>query len=131
MELSGVYSRKEPHRFYPNDSLEAHVLGFVGTDEIGLAGVEQYYNEKIRGEAGKVYLEHDRDQRSFESYEVQPHPGQTIVLTIDQLIQYRTEQALAEAVERTHARSGSAIVMDPRTGEILALANAPTFNPNQ
>jgi cell division protein FtsI (penicillin-binding protein 3) len=131
LELDGVYSRKEPKRYYPNDTLAAHVLGFVGTDEIGLGGVEQSYNEKIRGEAGKVYLEHDRDQRSFESYEVQAHPGQTIVLTIDQLIQYRTEQALSAAVQRTHAKSGSAIVMDPRTGEILALANAPTFNPNQ
>jgi len=98
LELDGVYSRKEPKRYYPNDALAAHVLGFVGTDEIGLGGIEQYYNEKIRGEAGKVYLEHDRDQRSFESYEIQPHPGQTIVLTIDQLVQYRTEQALSEAV---------------------------------
>jgi cell division protein FtsI (penicillin-binding protein 3) len=131
LELEGVYSRKEPKRYYPNDTLAAHVLGFVGTDEIGLGGVEQAYNEKIRGEAGKVYLEHDRDRRAFESYEVQPHPGQTIVLTIDQLIQYRTEQALSAAVQRTHAKSGSAIVMDPRTGEILALANAPTFNPNR
>ncbi len=131
LELPGVYSRKELKRFYPNDSLAAHVLGFVGTDEVGLSGVEQYYNEKIRGEGGKVYLEHDRDQRSFESFEVRPRPGQTIVLTIDQLIQYRTEQALKDAVKRTHAKSGSAIVMDPRTGEILALANAPTFNPNQ
>jgi cell division protein FtsI (penicillin-binding protein 3) len=131
MELSGVYSRKEPKRFYPNDSLAAHVLGFVGTDEIGLSGVEQYYNEKIRGEGGKVYLEVDRDRRAFESYEVQPHPGQTVVLTIDQVIQYRTEQALSAAVERAHAKSGTAIVMDPRTGEILALANAPTFDPNQ
>src|SRR5207237_1216495 len=89
------------------------------------------YNEKIRGEAGKVYLEIDRDRHAFESYEVQPHPGQTVVLTIDQVIQYRAEQALSAAVERTHAKSGMAIVMDPRTGEILALANAPTFDPNQ
>src|ERR1041385_589716 len=131
MELPGVYSRKEPKRFYPNDSLAAHVLGFVGTDEIGLSGVEQYYNEKIRGEGGKVYLEVDRDRRAFESYEVQPHPGQTVVLTIDQVIQYRTEQELSAAVERSHAKSGTAIVMDPRTGEILALANAPAFNPNE
>jgi cell division protein FtsI/penicillin-binding protein 2 len=131
LELDGVYSRREPKRYYPNDSLAAHVLGFVGTDEIGLGGVEQYYNEKIRGEAGKVYLEIDRERRPFESYEVKPHPGQTIVLTIDQVIQYRTEKALSEAVERTHAKSGTAIVMDPRTGEILALANAPTFDPNQ
>src|SRR5882724_2760246 len=131
LELDGVYSRKEPKRYYPNDSLAAHVLGFVNADELGLGGVEQSYNEKIRGEAGKVYLEVDRDRRAFESYEVQPHPGQTVVLTIDQLIQYRTEQALQAAVERSHAKSGTAIVMDPRTGEILALANSPTFNPNE
>ena len=131
LELDGVYSRKEPKRYYPNDSLAAHVLGFVGTDEIGLSGVEQYYNEKIRGESGKVYLEMDRERRAFESYEVQPHPGQTVVLTIDQTIQYRTEQALGAAVERAHAKSGTAIVMDPQTGEILALANAPSFDPNQ
>jgi penicillin-binding protein 2 len=131
LQLDGVYYRKEPKRYYPNDSLAAHVLGFVGTDEIGLSGVEQFYNEKIRGESGKVFLEVDRARRAFESYEVQPHPGQTVVLTIDQTIQYRTEQALSEAVERTHAKSGTAIVMDPQTGEILALANAPSFDPNQ
>src|SRR5262245_37379333 len=130
LELKGVYSRREPKRYYPNDTLAAHVLGFVGTDEIGLGGVEQAYNEKIRGEAGKVYFEHGRDRQSFERYEVQSHPAQTIILTIDQLIQYRTEQALTAAVERSHAKSGTAIVMDPRTGEILAMANAPTFNPN-
>ena len=131
IELKGVYSRREPKRYYPNDSLAAHVLGFVGMDEAGLSGVEQYYNEKIRGEAGKVFLAVDRDRRAFESYEVQPHPGQTVVLTIDQVIQYRTEKALSEAVQRAQAKSGTAIVMDPRTGEILALANAPTFDPNQ
>jgi cell division protein FtsI (penicillin-binding protein 3) len=131
LELPGVFSRREPKRFYPNDSLAAHVLGFVDTDEIGLSGIEQYYNEKIRGESGKVFLEVDRDRRPFESYEVQSHPGQTVVLTIDQVVQYRTEQALFGAVERTHAKSGTAIVMDPLTGEILALANAPSFDPNQ
>jgi cell division protein FtsI (penicillin-binding protein 3) len=132
MNLDGVYSRKEPKRYYPNDSLAAHVLGFVGTDEIGLGGVEQYYNEKIRGESGKVYMERDgsSERRVFESYEVQPHPGQTVVLTIDQTIQFRTEQALFAAVERSHAKSGTAIVMDPHNGEILALANAPAFDPN-
>lgn len=133
LNLNGVYSRKEPKRFYPNDSLAAHVLGFVGLDEIGQSGVEQYYNEKIRGESGKVYLERDGspERRVFDSHEVQPHPGQTVVLTIDQAIQYRTEQALGAAVERAHAKSGTAIVMDPHTGEILALANAPSFDPNQ
>lgn len=133
MNLDHVYSRREPKRYYPNDALAAHVLGFVGTDEIGLSGVEQFYNEKIRGEAGKLYLERDgsRERRVFDSYEVQAHPGQTVVLTIDQTIQYRTEQALFAAVQNSHAKSGTAIVMDPHTGEILALANAPAFDPNQ
>src|SRR5712692_3177578 len=131
LNLDGVYSRKEPKRYYPNDMLAAHVLGFVGTDEIGLSGVEQFYNDRIRGESGKLYLETDARRRAFESYEVQPRPGQTVVLTIDQTIQYRTEQALAGAVDRAHAKSGTAIVIDPQTGEILALANAPAFDPNQ
>lgn len=133
MELTGIYSRKEPKRYYPNDSLAAHVLGFVGMEETGLGGVEQFYNEKIRGEAGKVFLERDgsSERRIFDSYEVRPNPGQTVVLTIDQTIQYRTEQALGAAVQRAHAKSGTAIVMDPRTGEILALANVPSFDPNQ
>src|SRR5438128_2015853 len=129
--LQGIYPRKEPKRYYPNDSLAAHVLGFVGTDEVGLGGVEQFYNERIRGEAGKLFVESDAQRRAFESYEVQPHPGQTVVLTIDQTIQFRAEQALLAAVERAHAKSGTAIVMDPLNGDILALANAPTFNPNQ
>ena len=131
MELKGIFSRKELKRYYPNDSLAAHVLGFVGSEQNGLGGVEQFYNEKISGEGGKVYLERDAERRVFESYEVQPNPGQTVVLTIDQTIQYRTEQALSAAVERAHAKSGTAIVMDPQTGEILALANAPSFDPNQ
>ncbi len=131
LNLEGIYSRKEPKRFYPNDSLAAHVLGFVGTDEVGLGGVEQFYNDRIRGESGKLYLETDAQRRAFESYEIQPHPGQTVVLTIDQTIQYRAEQALFAAVERSHAKSGTAIVMDPLSGDILALANAPAFNPNQ
>jgi cell division protein FtsI (penicillin-binding protein 3) len=133
MALDGVYSRTEPKRYYPNASLASHVLGFVGTDEIGLSGVEQVYNEKIRGEGGKVYMERDgsKQRRVFDSYEVQPLPGQTVVLTIDHTIQFRTEQVLSEAVKRAHAKSGSAIVMDPHTGEILAMANAPTFDPNQ
>src|SRR5688572_5605746 len=131
LSLDGVYSRKEPKRYYPNSTLASHVLGFVGTDEIGLSGVEQFYNDKIRGESGKVFFETDARRRAFESYELQPHPGQTVVLTIDQTIQFRTEQALFGAVQRARAKSGTAIVMDPHTGEILALANAPAFDPNQ
>jgi cell division protein FtsI (penicillin-binding protein 3) len=130
LNLKGVYSYKESKRFYPNGNLAAHVLGFVGLDEVGLGGVEQAYNAQIQGEAGKVYVELDARRQSYSSVEVDAHPGQTVVLTIDQMVQYRTEQALSAAVERSHAKSGTAIVLDPRTGEILALANAPTFDPN-
>ncbi len=130
LKLEGVYSLKEPKRSYPNGSLAAHVLGFVGLDEVGLAGVEQFYDERVRGEAGKVFIETDAHRRAYSSFEQNARPGQSVVLTIDQVIQYRTEQALAGAVERAHAKSGTAIVLDPHTGEILALANAPTFDPN-
>jgi cell division protein FtsI (penicillin-binding protein 3) len=128
--LKGVYSYKESKRYYPNGSLAAHVLGFVGLDEVGLGGIEQFYNERIQGEAGKVFVEMDARGQPYSSFEMGARPGQTVVLTIDQMVQYRTEQALLKAVSNAHAKSGTAIVLDPRTGEILALANAPTFDPN-
>ncbi len=128
--LPGVRFRQEPKRFYPNGSLAAHVLGFVGVDGAGLGGVEQVYNNKILGEPGKLFIEKDSSGDAYESFEVPAKPGHTIVLTIDQSIQYRAEQALAAAVKQTRAKSGTAIVLDPHTGEILALANAPTFDPN-
>jgi cell division protein FtsI (penicillin-binding protein 3) len=106
------------------------VLGYVGIDGIGLGGVERTFNEKISGEPGKLFLEKDSGGRAYESLEIPAKPGQTLVLTIDQSIQYKTEQALSAAVEQSRAKSGTAIVLDPRTGEILALANAPTFDPN-
>src|ERR1051325_4892346 len=130
LNLAGVYSLKEPKRSYPNGQLAAHVLGFVGLDEVGLAGIEQVYDERVRGEAGRVFLETDAHRHAYSSFETGARPGQAVVLTVDQVIQYRTEQALIGAVERAHAKSGTAIVLDPHTGEILALANAPTFDPN-
>lgn len=129
--LPGVNFRSEPKRFYPNGSIAAHVLGFVGIDGAGLGGVEQFYNEKITGEPGKLFIEKDSDGTSYESFETPGKPGQTIILTLDHSIQYRAEQALLEAVARSRAKSGTAIVLDPRSGEILALANAPSFDPNR
>jgi cell division protein FtsI (penicillin-binding protein 3) len=130
MALAGVHTRKEPKRFYPNGSLAANVLGFVGLDGNGLAGIEQVYNEKITGEPGKVFIEKDSLGRAYESTEVPGRPGQTVVLTIDQSIQYQAEAALTTAIEESGAKAGTAIVLDPHNGEILALANAPTFDPN-
>ncbi len=130
VKLTGVHTRKEPKRFYPNGSLAANVLGFVGLDGNGLAGIEQVYNQKITGEPGKLFIERDSRGKAYESTEVPGRPGQTVVLTLDQTIQYQAEAALATAISQSRAKSGTAIVLDPRTGEILALANAPTFDPN-
>src|SRR5215813_7478558 len=129
--LPGLQTQLEPKRYYPNGSLAAHVLGFVGLDGKGLGGVEQFYNAKITGESGKLFVEKDANGKPYESYEIASKPGQTVVLTIDQTIQYQAEQALQTAVQRSHAKSGTVIVLDPRSGEILALANAPTFDPNR
>src|SRR6266550_5309993 len=130
MDIAGVHTRKEPKRFYPNGSLAANVLGFVGLDGNGLAGIEQVYNEKITGEPGKLFIEKDSRGRAYESTEISGRPGQTIILTIDQSIQYQAEAALATAILQSGAKAGTAIVLDPNTGDILALANAPTFDPN-
>jgi cell division protein FtsI (penicillin-binding protein 3) len=130
MDLAGVHTRKEPKRFYPNGPLAANVLGYVGLDGKGLGGIEQVYNEKITGEPGRLFIEKDSRGRAYESTEISGRPGQTIILTIDQSIQYLAEAALTAAIEQSNAKAGTAIVLDPHTGEILALANAPTFDPN-
>src|ERR1044071_1863795 len=130
LNLEGVYIRKEPKRYYPNGPLAAHVLGFVGVDESGLAGIELSYDKRIHGEPGEFTIDTDAHGRPYSSLEAQAKPGETVVLTIDRLVQYKTEQALVAAVEKSHAKSGTAIVLDPHTGEILALASAPTFDPN-
>src|SRR5215204_1610446 len=131
LKLPGVQSVQEPKRYYPNGSLASHILGFVGIDGKGQGGLELSQNAKISGEPGQLFLERDAARRAYESFEVASKQGQTVVLTIDQAIQYQVERALQAAVERSRARSGSVIVLDPRSGEILALANAPSFDPNE
>jgi cell division protein FtsI (penicillin-binding protein 3) len=130
LKLAGVRAVKEPKRYYPNGALAAHVLGYVGTDDKGLAGIELYQNAALDGEAGKTVFDKDARHKAFNSFEVEAEPGQSIVLTIDQNIQYQAERAVAAAMEQTRAKSATALVLEPRTGEILALVNAPTFDPN-
>jgi cell division protein FtsI (penicillin-binding protein 3) len=130
MDLPGLQTRLEPKRYYPNGPLAAHVLGYVGLDGQGLGGLEQFYNTKIAGEPGRLFLERDANGKPYESFEIASKPGQTVVLTIDQSVQYQAEQALRAAVARSRAKSGSVIVLNPRNGEILAMANAPYFDPN-
>ncbi|HVN79319.1 MAG TPA: penicillin-binding protein 2, partial [Terriglobia bacterium] len=128
--LGGIYFEKESKRFYPKRELAAHVLGFVGIDNEGMGGLEFAYDRKIRGSPGKVLLMTDARQHSFSSIEKLPEPGDDLVLTIDEYIQYIVEQELKTQVKESQALAGTAIVMDPNTGEILAMASVPTFNPN-
>jgi cell division protein FtsI (penicillin-binding protein 3) len=130
LNLKGVQSIKEPKRYYPNGALAAHVIGFVGLDDAGLAGIEGFRNASLTGDEGRLTTTHDARQHAFESAQVDPRAGDSVVLTIDQNIQYATERALASALETTHAKAATAVVLDPHTGEILALANGPTFDPN-
>jgi cell division protein FtsI (penicillin-binding protein 3) len=132
LHLPGVEFVTESNRFYPNRSLAAHVLGFTGLDGKGLEGIEYSYDRDLRGTDTRVKVLKDAHGNGFQS---QPVPdeegaGKNIVLTLDQNIQFITEAALAEAMDSTRARSGMALVMEPATGAILALALAPAFNPN-
>lgn len=131
LNVKGVYETSEPKRFYPNGTLASHIVGFVGSDDEGLGGVERFFNASLTGEVADGQVERDAKRHSFDSTIVEAKPGQSVVLTIDNVVQYRTEQVLEEAVARSHAKSGTAVAIDPRTGEILALANAPTFDPNE
>jgi len=125
--------RMEDRRSYPNGALAAHLLGFVGIDSQGLAGVELAYDGTLRGLAGEALAEQDGVGRVLvETQRVTkaPQDGADLLLTIDQVIQHITERELDAAMARTHARAGAVIVLDPRSGEILALAARPAFDPN-
>ncbi|HEX6465224.1 MAG TPA: penicillin-binding protein [Vicinamibacterales bacterium] len=129
--LPGVMLLKESRRYYPNSELAAHVIGYVGIDNVGLGGIESAYDSQIRGRDGKVLIQSDAKRHAIYSRVEQPATaGAGIELTIDQYLQYVAERELRAGVEANHAVGGTAIVMDPHTGEILALANWPTFNPN-
>jgi cell division protein FtsI (penicillin-binding protein 3) len=128
--LRGIYFQKELKRFYPKRALAAQVLGYVGTDDTGLAGIEHLYQTQLNGVKGRVVITMDARRKWFGHLEHPPEPGSNVVLTIDEKIQFIAEQELERAMEETHAVSGTVVVQNPRTGEILALANAPSFNPN-
>jgi cell division protein FtsI (penicillin-binding protein 3) len=130
LNLRGIYFQKESKRFYPKRELAAQVIGYVGTDDEGLSGIEREFDDKLHGKPGEMLVSVDARRKWFGSVEKQPEPGQNVVLTIDQQIQYIAERELQTAIEQTHAVSGTVIVENPHTGEILALANQPTFNPN-
>ena len=130
LDLQGIYFQKEMKRFYPDGDLAATVLGYVGMDDNGLGGLEYQFNKQIRGLSGKVLLGTDAKHRSFRSTEWRGEPGKNLVLTIDDDIQYIAQKTLALTVKKFHAEGGTVIVQNPHTGEILAMASQPTFNPN-
>ncbi len=130
LNLKGVYFQKENQRIYPKRELASHVLGFVDLDEKGLGGIEYELDGQIRGKSEKIIVMADARQRWFDGGEAQRERGANVILTLDEKIQYIAERELAGAIAKTHAMAGTVMVMNPNTGEILALANWPKFNPN-
>jgi cell division protein FtsI (penicillin-binding protein 3) len=130
LNLDGILFMKESRRFYPNRELGAHLLGYVGIDGNGLGGIESAYDPQIRGTAGTVLIQTDARRHAFSRTERPPTVGSTVELSIDEYLQHIAERELHAGVLENRAAGGTAIIMNPHTGEILALANEPTFNPN-
>lgn len=134
LDIDGIFSIKEPKRFYPNRELAGQLLGFAGLDSTGLEGLELKYDDHLKGVPQKIFLGKDAKGTKIYSGE-NPTAGKksenyNLVLTIDGKIQYLVESQLDDAVKKTGAKGGVAVVMNPKTGEILAMANMPGFNPN-
>ena len=133
-DISGVRVDEDTKRVYPYSTLLAHVLGFVGTDNVGLEGIEAYYNSDLSGIPGKIVGSTDGKGRETpftnEQY-IAPTDGKDIVLTIDATIQSIVEKYLSKAIKENIAEYGMAVVMRPSTGEVLAMANYPTYDPNE
>jgi cell division protein FtsI (penicillin-binding protein 3) len=135
LKIEGVGFLKESQRFYPQKELAAQVLGFVGVDSQGLEGIERQYDSIIKGKSHKLFADRDAKGRNVFVEGLQPsdqsRQGNDLVLSIDKNIQYIAEKELQAAVALSQAKGGTAIVMDPWTGEVLASAVYPQFNPNQ
>lgn len=130
LNLRGVYFQDESRRYYPKGELAAQILGYVGMDDGGLAGLEHAYESTLGGKPGTMVVSMDARKRRFGRIENRPEPGDNLVLTIDEKIQWIAERELDQAMEDTRSEAGMVVVQNPRTGEILALVNRPTFNPN-
>jgi cell division protein FtsI/penicillin-binding protein 2 len=133
LRLPGVHLVRESKRFYPRRQLSGHLLGFVGIDNQGLEGVELAYNDQLNGERGWVLVEKDAKGRELtlsQNVVKPPSAGFDVRLTLDEVIQYVVEKELSAQVEATQARGGIAIVVEPSSGAVLAMAAVPSFNPN-
>jgi cell division protein FtsI (penicillin-binding protein 3) len=130
LNLRGIYFQREGGRFYPKRDLAAHVLGYVDVDEKGLGGIEYALDDSIRTKPGKMLILADAHRRWYDSSDKAPDTGTSVELTLDEKIQYIAEKELGQAIQDTHAKAGTVIVENPYSGELLAVANWPTFNPN-
>ncbi|HET7921968.1 MAG TPA: penicillin-binding protein 2 [Gammaproteobacteria bacterium] len=132
LDIPGVYTQREYRRYYPTGEVTAHVLGFTNVDDRGQEGLELGYNDWLRGVPGAERVIVDRFGHSVQDVENvrAPRPGKDLVTSIDLRVQYLAYRALKQAVLQQNAKSGSIIVMDVKTGEVLAMANQPSFNPN-
>ena len=131
LNMKGIYFQKEFQRFYPDNEIAAQVLGYVGVDDNGLGGLEEKFDSDLHGRPGLMDTAMDAHRKVLGSSEHEPEPGRNLVVTIDENIQFLAERALDHAMQKTHAANGTVVVQDVHTGQILALAIRPTFNPNQ
>ncbi len=132
LQLSGVYLEKEYRRYYPDGEVAAHLVGFTDIDDEGQEGLELAFNEKLKGVAGTERVLRDGKHRMVKHVDNirVPLPGQDIVLSIDRRLQYLAYRELKAAVAQHKAKAGSLVLLNPKTGEVLAVANQPAFNPN-
>ena len=134
LRLQGIYFLEAHRRTYPRGMLAANVVGYVGVDGDGLAGIEHALDSRVRGRAGRVTMLRDAKRGMYlvgGEGANRPVDGDTVTLTIDSVVQFITERALQRAVEKYRAAGGSAIVLDPSDGSVLAMASLPTFDPNR
>jgi cell division protein FtsI (penicillin-binding protein 3) len=128
--LEGLHWKDEQKRNYPHGSLASNIIGYTSIDDVGQAGIEFSQESFLRGEKTKSWQVRDRLGRVYDTSDEQEQPPDDVVLTIDYGVQYKVEQALANGVANARAKSGTAVVLDTRNGDILAMASVPTFDPN-
>ena len=131
LNLRGIYVQKEPERVYPQRSLASQVIGYVNVDQQGQGGIEYELDKLIKGKPGRTLVTKDARRRGVDRSEVAAQPGSSVTLTIDENIQYIAEKELAAAISDTQSKSGSIVIEDPNSGELLAIANWPTFDSNE
>ncbi|MEG6521881.1 stage V sporulation protein D [Desulfotomaculum sp. 1211_IL3151] len=134
LKIEGIGFAEESRRYYKQETLAPHILGFTGTDNQGLMGMEAAFEEELKGIPGRIVIEHDAAGReipqALHQY-ISPTQGNNLVLTLDQTIQHFVERELDKIVATYNPKMAVIIVMEPKTGKILALGNRPTFNPNK